>query len=246
LAQALEAIDTTPSPAHFLDIRIDGLPIEPVSINRLKRTLQKWIADLPDDKTSRTAAPFVYEEHSLKITLIAWHRNNKARVKRSIGVRHYPVREVTHDDNIRFAVEAKASRYGALGHPYLVAVNAFGFHLHGETIKDAILGTACHIDRQMHDGSWHSGPSRQPDGVWHNGKRPRKQGLSAVLVTGPIGPWNFASRRGLLFRNPWANRFLPPLDLGVDELNPINGRWRPTEGTLMGTLVGLRRGWPGD
>jgi hypothetical protein len=41
-------------------------------------------------------------------------------------VRFFPVQQVTDDGDVRSALEKKASRYDALDHPYVVAVNALG------------------------------------------------------------------------------------------------------------------------
>jgi hypothetical protein len=42
---------------------------------------------------------------------------------------------------IRPALKKKATRYGKLEHPYLVALNALSTHHHEEAVSDALLGT---------------------------------------------------------------------------------------------------------
>jgi len=189
LNQALAAVDQMPSPAHFLDLSVDGLPTAPISINRMKRALRAWIARLPDDDTAMEAAPFVHEEHGVRITLRAYTRHNRERVGRAIGVRHFPV-------------------------------------------------------RQLPDGSTTHMEGRNPDGIWCGPSGARRKGLSAVLSTEQVDPWNFAVREGRLIRNPWATVPLPPFDLGVDDYHPENGRYRITEGVKMGKIFRLPEGWP--
>jgi len=246
LNQALAAIDSTPSPAHFLDLSAHGVPSAPISINKMKRSLARWIATLPEDDAATSAAPFVYDEHGLRITLRAFPRKNRARGTRSIGVRHFPVRQVTVDEDIRGALEKKASRYGDLDHPYVVAVNALGLFHHEDDAFDSLLGTAVTQMREFNDGTFRTEDTRKPDGVWVGPKGPRRRGLSAVFSTEQIDPWNFASRHARLIRNPWSIAVLPPIALGVDEFAPIDGNFRRTEGMIVGRIFGLPEAWPGD
>jgi hypothetical protein len=76
LNTALSAIDSTPSPTHFLDLRVTGSPTKPLSVNNLKARLKSWIAGLPADETTKQAAPFVWDEHGVKIQLSAWTRTS--------------------------------------------------------------------------------------------------------------------------------------------------------------------------
>jgi hypothetical protein len=71
LNTALVAIDGTPSPKHFLDLKVTGTPSRPISVNKLKRELKSWIAGLPADETARQAAAFVWKEHDAKIEVRA-------------------------------------------------------------------------------------------------------------------------------------------------------------------------------
>jgi hypothetical protein len=244
LNQALRAIDSVNSPAHFLDLTVRGTPARPISINRLRRELNTWIAVLPDDEQAREAAPFVYEEHGVQIRLEAFPKHNRQRRGRAIGARHFPVQQVTANEDIRAALEKKASRYGALDLPYIVAVNAFGLFLDEDDAFDALLGTPAVVVRRMADGTMKPEETRNPDGVWCGSKGARKLGLSAVFSTQQIDPWNFASRNARIIRNPWAQKALGPVSLGVDEFNPVGNKFRKTEGRNMGLIFGLPDGWP--
>jgi hypothetical protein len=246
LNQALSAIDKTSSPAHFLDLSVSGMPTAPVSINKMKNALERWIATLPVGDAVKGHAPFVYNEHGMRINLRAFPRHNRERAGRAIGVRHYPAQNVKTDDDIRAALEKKAKRYGALDHPYVVAVDAFGLFHHEEDALDALLGTPYVAMRQRHDGSTEADERRKPDGIWNGQQGPRRQGLSAVLSTEQVDPWNFGSRRARLIRNPWAGTPLPPVDLGVDELNPVNDGFCRVEGATMSSLFDLPARWPED
>jgi hypothetical protein len=141
LNQALTALDRTPSPRHFLDLTVHGVPTAPISIKKMTTALRAWIAGLPDDDSAMRAAPFQYQEHGSTIFVRAFPRRHPDSATRAIGGRLFPARVVTVHEDVRGALEKKASRYGALDHPYVVAVNALSMFAHNDAIIDALLGS---------------------------------------------------------------------------------------------------------
>lgn len=244
LNQALTAIDATPSPAHFLDLTVHGVPAEPVSTKNLKRELGQWIAALPEGDAAREVRPFVFIEHGMRLTITAFPRHNRERATRAIGVRHTPLTRVKIYDDIRGALKKKASRYGALDYPYIVAVHTPEFFPHEENAIGALIGTLRTVVIPLPDGTKEFDDRRNSDGIWIGPNGPRKTGLSAVLVVRSVDPWNFASRGGCLIRNPWAASALPPIPLGIDELNPFDGEFHRTKGKTFGDLFALPKDWP--
>lgn len=85
---------------------------------------------------------------------------------------------------------------------------------------------------------------RAPDGVWWGRGGPSYKRLSGAISAAGIDPWNFAHRRARMVRNPWAKASVPPLALGIDELNPEDDRLVRTGGTALGPLLGVPEGWP--
>lgn len=244
LNQALDAIDRTPSPRHFLDLYVRGVPAAPITIKKLTTDLRQWIAGLPGDHNAFDVAPFFFKEHGVRITLCAWPRHNRERAGRAIGVRHFPAQQTESNDDIRDALEKKASRYGALDHPYVVAVNAMRLFQGDDAVIDAVLGTPQVTIRVLSDGKQIAEDGRRPNGVWLGPRGPRKKDLSAVLSTESIDAWNFASRRARLVRNPWATNALPRVAFRIDEFNPVDGAFRRTDGSKMATIFRLPESWP--
>lgn len=244
LNQALAAIDSVPSPNHFLDLTVRGVPAAPVSIKKRKRAVRDWIEALPGDESAKQVAPFVFEEHGAKIMLRAWPRHKKGNGARAIGVRHFPIQQVTPHEDVRHALKKKASRYGTLDHPYVVAVNANPFFRREEHVTDALLGDVVVAARKDSDGNDVLEEGRKPNGIWHGPHGARNTGLSAVLSFNMIDPWNFGSRRAQLIRNPWTSTVLPELGLGTDELNPSGDAFGRVEGGDMTALLGLPDRWP--
>jgi hypothetical protein len=243
LNQALTALDRTPSPRHFLHLTVHGVPTAPISIKAMTKAVRAWIDTLPDDDTAIDATPFVYGENGATISLRAFPRRHPERARRAFGARFFPVRQVTVDEDVKGALEKKANRYGALDDPYVVAVNALAMFARDDAAIDALLGSPCMMVESTKDGFAHR-ESRKPDGIWCGPAGARRKGLSAVLSTERIDPWNFATRRERLIRNPWATSPVPAFDLGVDDFQPEEGCYRITAGQLMGENFGLPAGWP--
>lgn len=247
LNAAVRVVDEADARNHFLDLQIDGTPAQPVTLRRLRRGLADWIAGLPLTEEAKDAAPFVYEEHGMKLTISAFlRRTPRQEAGRAIGAQGMEPYWGTPGDGIRESVEKKASRYGNLGAPYVVAVNAMSEYQGEEDVIDAMFGSPCVVIRTYDDGRTVTRDSRNPDGVWQGRRGPRKQGLSAVLSTERFYPWSVGQRRARLVRNPWATNPLPALPLSVDERNPVEGRLAKVEGRSFTELFGLPPGWPED
>jgi hypothetical protein len=246
LNTALSAIDNTPSPLHFLDLRVGGSPTKPLSTKKLTAALKSWIAGLPADDTARQGPPFVWDEHGAKIQVSAWTRNKRDEAGGAIGVRWFPLVRVDPSREIRPALKKKASRYGKLDHPYLVALNALSSRHRESAVIYALLGTPYVRFTTGPDGKEIVKELRRPDGIWYGPPdgEPQNKRLSGVLALMSIDPWNFASKTGLLIPNPWAEKPLPQLALGTAELTVVGDGYERKEGEPMHELVGLPAAWP--
>lgn len=246
LNSALNAIDSTSSPDHFLDLRTNGTPRTPVPINRLQRALKQWIAALPEGNAARTAAPFKYTHDGLEIVLTAWPKH-RSGVTRSIGARHFGASNVMRAESMKDAVEFKARKYGkALRYPMLVAVAGYdNFNFDTDAI-DVLLGTEIPVVHKDDEGKPVVRHGRKPDGVWHDGTGPRRRVLSGVLWFKQIDPWNFAARAPIIIANPWADRAMPRLDVGLRELHISEQGEMEYPGGTLGQALALPDNWPED
>lgn len=247
LNTALAAIDEIPSPNHFLDLTVHGMPTAPISIKKMRRALQSWIAGLPKDETAKDAPPLKYEEHGTTIQLRAWTRNKPAGDDaRAIGVRHFPVTQIAPSKDVRGALKKKASRYGRLDLPYLVAINALGHHSREDAVIDALLGTPYVSISRSASGEEIVEEGRAADGIWYGlpDGQAQNTGLSGVLAFREIDPWNFVSRSGLLIPNPWAAKALPATGFGVDELKVAGDAYERANGEPLSSLLELPDAWP--
>lgn len=245
---AIAAIERVASPAHFLDLSIEGKPTQPIRGRHLLGALTAWVATLPDSDEAQHVPPFVYEAYGAKFTITAPFRRNRRGEprERAIGMQSLEPYWGTPGDGIRESVGKKASKYGELDAPYIVAVNATGEYQNDKDAFDALLGSPCIIVRRYDDGRSEHRESRNPDGVWRGKNGPRNTGLSAVLSTERLSPWSVGLRRARLIRNPWAARPLAAVPLKVDEVNPVDGKFVKLDGSALGAIFGVHDGWPED
>jgi hypothetical protein len=120
------------------------------------------------------------------------------------------MRGLRRHDDIRAAVEGKATKYGALDLPLVVAVNILDDFCEDLDIWNALFGEERLVTVRQADGQWLDrwGP-RVPNGVWRGRDGPRSTLVSAVVVTHQLSPSNLRTRAVELIHNPWAARPLP-------------------------------------
>jgi hypothetical protein len=246
LNTALAAIDNVPSPNNFLSLTTEGLPTAPLSLKKLRRGVQSWIAGLPAGKAAKDAAPFKYEEHGCRIELRALPRSKPEEGARAVGMRNFPITQITPHQEIRPGLKKKAFRYGELHLPYVVAIDCLSMHHREEGVIDALLGEPYVTLTRQADGTMKEEHRRRPDGVWYgppNGQ-PQNTRMNAVLAFFRIDAWNFVTKTGVLIPNPWAAKRTPQLNLGTAELTLVNGAYQRSEGQLVGTLLDMPQQWP--
>jgi hypothetical protein len=240
LNDAVRIVDEADARLHFLDLQIEGTPAQPVTLRRLRKALARWIAGLPATEEAKDAAAFVYEEHGMTLTVSAFLRSiPRQEAGRAIGAKGMEPYWGMPGDGIRESVEKKASRYGTLDAPYIVAINAMAQYQDEEDAIDAMFGSPCVVIRTCEDGRVEHRADRDPDGVWWGDRGPRKNGLSAILSTERLYPWSVGQRRACLVRNPWATNPLPAVSFDVDERNPVEGRLTKVEGAVPRRTVWL-------
>jgi hypothetical protein len=244
LSTAVRAIERAAAPNHFLDLHKQGKPNSPISGKKLRRLLAAWIGGLPEGEAAKDVAPFVYAEHGVTFTVRAFPRLKPAEPgDNPIGISSGEAVWIAPGRDVRGSLEHKASRYGDLDLPFVVAVNVLG-HNAEDHLADALFGSPIAVARPLSDGQVEWVMDRERDGVWRGPRGARKTGLSAVLAFSRLDAWNFAGRPVRLWRNPWGSRPLADLPLGVPQFNPIEGNMVEVEGESLQAILGLPHGWP--
>lgn len=144
---------------------------------------------------------------------------------------------------IRDAVRAKAGRYGDLGIPYVVAVNALGqWLLDQHDIMGALFGQEAFYFDPENPGEPEM--TRQPDGAWFGKKGAQYTRVSAALIGGDITPWTAGARTPVVYHNPWAKHPCPDALGQLRSAHPENNTIKEREGLTGYDIFDLPNGWP--
>lgn len=148
---------------------------------------------------------------------------------------------VDHRSPLRSSIINKATAYGDLKHPFVIAVNAleamdeidemealFGkerFHIYMSNDYPPEV-----VDQRM---------TRDPDGVWTSEAGPQNTRVSAVLIIRGLSPWNIAGRKASLFHNPWARRPYTSSLTTLPQAIPVEGRMKFVDGQSFDQILNL-------
>jgi hypothetical protein len=243
----------------FLWIDVEGAPESPPSANRIASFLNKRLAKLDPDEVAilyetegmASVPSWRYEHDGWILNFQPIPKKPEARNKkgaRPIGAQSTGVRWVDHRTPIRDAIKKKASRYGKLELPYVIAVNALEF-VDEIDIMEALFGkeqftisfSQSHplerVDTQM---------SRVPDGAWTSYTGPRNTRISAVLLATKLSPWHLSRGKVCLYHNPWAQKPYSSILTRLPQAVLKGNRMKNIDGESIGSILGLPNSWPAE
>jgi len=212
-----ERIDTAlDSPNFFLEIRFEREGAELPSDVELVRPLSAWLQTLdPDEVGERLKAASrlakipmcVVEARGWIIRLRAVPKKVEARggTGRPLGVFPGKAGVVDEQAPIVSALRRKATRYGELDRPYVVAVLVDRVFADEEDVAEALFAKvqlALDGESQLLSGE----PMREPQSLWRRGNTPRNTRVSAVLSAIHLSSHVVARSMPRLWHNPWARR----------------------------------------
>ena len=124
------------------------------------------------------------------------------------------VRWVDSSGALRSALESKASRYGRLNFPYIIAVDGLSewdFPADDLDIEQALLGTrGSQLKVNPTTKQTDLRETRSSDGFWSGPQGPQHPRASAVLVASLLMPFTLGAVNAVLWHNPWAAHPLDP------------------------------------
>jgi hypothetical protein len=166
LARALQTVDEVPSPDFFLSVFPSGMPSAAISGRKLRSDLARWINSLEYNSVGaelaagRSPPSMVYNQHGARFESFAIPRGStRGRDGGSIGLQSFGAGLLHTAEPIRDAVKGKATRYGQLDLPYVIAVGALDDFADEDDALDALFGTRAVGVTRMPDGSYHTATS---------------------------------------------------------------------------------------
>lgn len=255
-AAVYDVIDQLEIRDFFLDMDMRGAPKTPVPTRQLRAELTAWIATLDADAinrefaaTGRSGRPaYSFAHDGWHITFRVIPKSPKARGRpraRAIGVQAFGVSWSSTWEAIRDAVGRKATRYGDLAAPFIVAVNVGHFSLDLIDIMEALFGKEqflVSIDAPDREPEM----ERAPNGLWWGPKGPQNRGVSAVLVAADVMPWTVAVCEVVLVHNPWAHYPYKGALCALPQRIPGDGVMVEQPGRHPREILGLPETWPDE
>ena len=238
---AVQALDEASSPHFHLHLTVHGSPKLPVPLRRMRELFQSWI-----DALTEASEPWLYEfgEATFQVEVMA-ARSNWTPGSRAISARGFGGGAHSPHEPIREALKAKATRYGVLDHPFVIAINS---HVMGQDQSDlaaALFGSEIIQVPISADAVGEPILLRAQDGFWLDHRGQRRRGVSGVLFFDRFSPWTANLRFPLLAVNPWAE--MPVKGFGrITKIEVVEGKLQTMVGESLQDLFELRDDWLGQ
>lgn len=213
--EVYDAINRLDSPDYFIGLSVKGAPQSPPSAKRMKAFLRARLKELDFDEVAGMHQSYpedlpvwTFEHDGWQIDFRPIPKSPNSRGKpgiRPIGLISHEYVYVDSRTPLRQAIEEKAGRYGELGLPYLVAVNALDdYGVDNIDLMEALFGQEMWITSFNSEKPDDWTMTRNPDGVWTSHSGPRYTRLSGVLFFSRFHPGMFKESEVKLIHNPWA------------------------------------------
>jgi len=220
------------------------------------KAVEDWLATLDrETETERRGeagrSPQRIEVAGSVLYLLPWPKPADARGNRSVPTvvaRSGGGGIIDEPPTILDDLRDKASRYGDMDRPYVVAVLCLRDFATDRDVEQALYGPDRASFSLADDGTLIDGPriDRDPDGLWQRGDEQRATRVSAVLSSTHLSPWSLTSSTLELWLNPWTARPLTvelpwsvtSADLEANTLIRADASRAPHE------VLGLPDDWP--
>lgn len=249
-SQVLEQIHRIQDPRFHLTIRDLGTLSEQPSGSRIRREVEAWLQELDprdvDNALTGTGEMSVAERdfHSgdWTITVRAWP---KSQGDSRIGIIHQ-AETSTESDRIENAIREKATRYGKLNLPYVVAVNIgrlpFSNDYNVETAMDG--PERWHFQLKKDRTIETLGFDRAGQGALYHQGEPQNTRVSAVLAVFGLQPARVRRTRLKLFHNRGTPKAYHSVLTRLPQAVVEGGRYREIPGLSIEDLFQLPENYP--
>lgn len=178
-----------------------------VSTSGLRAELKRWLTSLsamPPQEVSGLELHWALDDWTADFG--AMPRGPKRGDNRSIGVyADDPARFLDDAGDIKAALEVKASEYGRLDAPFVIAAAVYLFDEVREDVEVALYGHRAHFAAAVD-----ACRSERDGGFFGSQQRPAREHIAGVLVVNQLMPYHLDFAQATFARHPWIETALPP------------------------------------
>lgn len=233
LSELYDALNRLKTTDYYLDLQLHGAPTAPVRTKDIRRRLLRLLSDLDFEAVAAAFAsdnsgdvpswPFEIPGGLLIVRPLPRGPKFRGRTDvRPVGI--YPSKAWFADGQsyLRRSLANKLGRYGELGAPYIVAVNALGDPPDQEDIETVLFRPA---QRDAAPNSALLSPTKHTQ-------------VTAVLVIVSLLSSTFPYSTGRLWLNPWATCRCPDLIGQLPRCEFIDGAVVERDGLALRSVFG--------
>ncbi|HHT9131162.1 MAG TPA: hypothetical protein ACFYED_01610 [Candidatus Tripitaka californicus] len=147
---------------------------------------------------------------------------------------------------IRNVIHKKATKYGNLEYPYLIAINVNAplSGVSADTVASAFFGNLC-VRINPKTGESITGRDLRTAKLLSPKGDPQNTRVSGVIILENLVPWSIAHATPMLWHNPLADPFpFPPELWQLPQQIPKEGVYAEKAGETISDLLGLPLHWP--
>jgi hypothetical protein len=236
----------------FLHVEIESAPESPPPAREIARVVNEYLRGLDPDEIA-----LLYERDDFS-GVPKWRFNHQgwlvrfspipkkpeARGKpgiRPLGMLSTGWRFVDHRTPLRDSIADKATAYGNLGVPYLVAVNVLEMVDEADVLEALFGKERCrmYFARDSLGEVQRVEYNRIPDGVWTSFSGATNTRLSGVIIAHGVHPWNLSEARLRLYHNPWAEARYTSVLTQLPQAIPMKDSYDYGDGRSLFSILGL-------
>ncbi len=253
--QVHNALQDVDSPSLAFGLTVEGQFAVQPPYRKIAREFGSWLREstssvvaLLKEGRGHSKLPFFQTEEAgalLRATPI-YLRSPDCESNNSIVIWFPVLRWPQTDRKLRKGLKNKASKYGKMSVPYVVAASV------GEICDDVGIQNALLGDEGFMFGGGPAGPQtgavayRERNGFWWGPDGAQNTRVSAVFIVSELFPWSVSAQEPVVYHNPWAQNPLPIETLRFTQkvADPVSGKFMTREGISVSELFGLPKGWP--
>lgn len=219
--------------------------------------IQEWVDGLDyATERARREEPMDRLDRRPRLSVSTTHYNfelsaSPRRVPKSdpetcLGMQSFGAKWASSSNALKQSITKKASRYGKLGQPYLIAVNVHDFAIDQDGEMEALFGPLQVVLQIDHS----TGEDRvvrtqfSGEGCFLRHGQPTNTRVSGVIIFRSLSALGAGNRSACLYHHPSA-QFPVPFSYGEATFR-IDDLGCPTraDGASMNHMLGLSEGWP--